>query len=58
MLAQHWPAVERRSNPTSSFFTERGLVCDKAGRPQDGRKFHRRAINIASALTHRNCYRC
>jgi hypothetical protein len=34
-------------DPAPSFFTERGLVNDNAGRPHDGREFHRRAIDIA-----------
>ncbi len=46
LMARHWPAVERLPDPLSSFFTERGLVCDNAGRPHEGREFHRRAIDI------------
>jgi tetratricopeptide (TPR) repeat protein len=47
LMARHWGAVERLPDPPSSFFTERGLVCDNAGRPHEGREFHRRAIDIA-----------
>jgi DNA-binding SARP family transcriptional activator/predicted ATPase len=48
LMARHWSVVERMPDPESSFFTERGLVCDNAGRPHDGREFHRRAIDIAT----------
>jgi tetratricopeptide (TPR) repeat protein len=47
LMARHWPVVERLPDPQSSFFTERGLVCDNAGRPHEGREFHRRAVDIA-----------
>ena len=47
LMARHWPVVERLPDPGSSFFTERGLVCGNAGRPHEGREFHRRAIEIA-----------
>ena len=48
LMARHWPAVERLPDPESALFTERGLVCDNAGRPHEGREFHRRAIEIAT----------
>lgn len=47
LMARHWPVVERLPDPESSLFTERGLICDNAGRPHEGREFHRRAIDIA-----------
>jgi hypothetical protein len=49
LMARHWSVVERMPDPESSFFTERGLVCDNAGRPHDGREFHRRAIDNCHA---------
>jgi DNA-binding SARP family transcriptional activator/tetratricopeptide (TPR) repeat protein len=47
LMARHWPVVERMPDPEPALYTERGLVCDNAGRPYEGREFHRRAIEIA-----------
>ncbi|MBL8351083.1 MAG: AAA family ATPase [Burkholderiaceae bacterium] len=47
LLAQHWPVVERLPVPVPANFTERALLLDNLGRPQEARPFHRRCIDLA-----------
>lgn len=47
LMERHWPAVERMPDPDPTWYGERGLVLDNAGRPHQARPFHHRAIEIA-----------
>lgn len=47
LMERHWPAVERMPDPDPTWYGERGVVLDNAGRPHEARRFHERAIAIS-----------
>lgn len=47
LLERHWHVVDRLERPMPANHTERGLLLDNLGRPQQARPLHRRCIDIA-----------